>query len=181
MAEKEMGRLVTYNLNRRGFSLAELMVVVAITAILAGVSIPIFSGVLRNYQLKQVDDLKLAAKAAAVSAFYAGYDSKGKVVDITETGVCTFLYDAENSAVFVLNSNAGVQDFSNNGYASSIESYGINVTNGTDYSGQVILITFDGRYYKYKNDDPNISNRSKGTFEEPALKLKWYSAESLIK
>ena len=181
MDGRDMIRKNGHIFNQKGFSLAELMVVVAITAILVGVSIPIFSGVLRNYQLKQVDDLKLAAKAAAVSAFYAGYDSKGKEVDITETGVCTFLYDAENSAVYVLNSNAGVQDFSNNGYASSIESYGINVTNGTDYSGQVILITFDGRYYRYKNDDPNISNRSKGTFEEPALILKWYSAESLIK
>ena len=175
-----MKMMAEHKLNKRGFTLAELMIVVAITIILAGVSIPIFSGALRNYQLKQVKDQKLAAKAAAVSAFYAGYDSKGKVVDITETGVCTFLYDAENSAVYVLNFNAGVQDFSNNGYASSIEGYGISVSNGTDYSDQVILITFDGRYYKYDNSDPTISNRSKGTFEEPALKLDWYSAGSLI-
>ncbi len=176
-----MERTISYNSKRKGFTLAEVMIVVAIVAILAGVSVPLFSAALKSYQLKQVNDLETAAKAAAVSAFYSGYDSKGNEVRISDTGVCTFLYDAENSAVYVLNSSADAQDFANNGYAKSIESYGI-----SDYSGQVILITFDGRYAKFdsnkevkesiKNDPKNKINLSKGTFEEPWLVINWVPA-----
>ena len=72
-----MIRKIGNNLNRKGFTLAEVMIVVAIVAILAGVSVPLFSTALNSYRLKQVNDLEIAAKAAAVSAFYSGYDSKG--------------------------------------------------------------------------------------------------------
>ena len=176
-----MFRTVDNKLNKKGFSLAELLIVVAIVVIIAGVSIPLFSMYLKNYREKQTKDIETAAKAAAVSAFYSGYDSKGNKVKISDTGVCTFLYDAENSAVYVLNSQADAQTFSEKGYGKSIENYGIKVSNDIDHSGDVILVTFDGRYYLYKNDAADIINRSKGTFEEPALMLDWYPASSLLK
>ena len=104
----KMNNVITYKSKRKGFTLAELLIVVAITVIIAGVSIPLFATFLNKYQLKQVKDLETAAKAAAVSAFYSGYDSKGNAVKIYETGACTFLYDAENSAVYVLNYRADI-------------------------------------------------------------------------
>ena len=150
-----------------------------IVVILAGVSVPIFASIYRKNQIKHVKDQETAAKAAAVAAFYTGYDSKGNVVDITQTGVCTFLYDAENNAVYVLNSNAGVQDFANNGYSSSIDMYGLKIPQGDNHIGDVILIKFDGRYLKY-NKYTDAPNYSKGTFEEPLLSLKWEEAQTLI-
>ena len=182
-----MERAVTYNSKRRGFTLAEVLIVVAIVAILAGVSVPFFSAALKNYKLKQVKDQETAAKAAAVAAFYSGYDSKGNVVDIRDTGVCTFIYDAENSAVYVLNYEAKAQDFITAGY--DIEKYGYKVDNAIDHSDDYIIVTFDGRYCKYNDtemkesiantknyilyDSVNSINMSKGTFEEPRLILFW--------
>ena len=115
----------------------------------------------------------------SVAAFYTGYDSNNNKVDISQTGVCTFLYDAENNAVYVLNTNAGVQDFVNNGYSASIDKYGLNIPQGDNHSGEVILVKFDGRYFKYEKylDAPNYS---KGTFEEPVLTLAWKPAGSLL-
>ena len=175
----KMNNVITYKSKRKGFTLAELLIVVAITVIIAGVSIPLFATFLNKYQLKQVKDLETAAKAAAVSAFYSGYDSKGNAVKIYETGACTFLYDAENSAVYVLNYRADINDFKSNGY-SSLKNYGINLS---DYSSKVILVTFEGRYYRDPKlvSDPNgyykYPNISKGTFEEPILILEWCSTQ----
>ena len=174
-----MERVVTYNSKRSGFTLAEVLIVMGIVVILAGVSVPIFASIYRKNQIKHVKDQETAAKAAAVAAFYTGYDSKGNVVDITQTGVCTFLYDAENNAVYVLNSNAGVQDFANNGYSSSIDMYGLNIPQGDNHTRDVILIKFDGRYLKY-NKNTDAPNYSKGTFEEPLLTLEWAKAPALI-
>ena len=175
-----MGRTIVHKLSKRGFTLAELLIVVAIITILAGVSVPVFSGVYKDYQLKAVKDQESAAKAAAVVAFDTGYDSKNNKVDITQTVVCTFLYDVENQSVYVLNSYASIADFEAL-YSHSIESYGISVRQGTDYSNKVILVRFDGRYCKFGGTYFNNNNLSKGTFEEPILYLDWYETASLIK
>lgn len=176
-----MNRKTGHKLNRKGFSLGELLIVVAIISILAGISVPLFSKYLRNQQLKHVEEQELAAKSAAVTAFYAGYDSKGNKVDISQTGFCTFLYDAENGAVYVSNTSPDVASFEGS-YSNKIASYGLNIPQVKDYSEEVILVYFDGRYIK-KNPDNfyNYDNISKGTFEEPALYLDWYPADTLVK
>lgn len=173
-----MENRIIHNLNKRGFSLSELLIVVAIVVVLAAISVPAFASNMKNQQSKQVEEQELAAKAAAVAAFYSGKDSNGKTVDITENGICTFLYDEANGAVYVINSYAGVDGFTGE-YASTIERYGHNVPQLFDYSDSVILVTFDGRYYDY----PSGINApySKGTLEEPAIFLNWYSAGSLLK
>ena len=160
-----MERVVTYNSKRRGFTLAEVLIVMGIVVILAGVSVPIFASIYRKNQIKHVKDQETAAKAAAVAAFYAGHDSKNNPVDIKETGVCTFVYDEYNNSVYVLNRKAQASDFS--GY--SIESYGLKIDKTTDYSTKVILVTFDGRY----NTSNGNFNKSKGSFEEPILYIAW--------
>lgn len=175
-----MGKILSDNRNKKGFTIAELMIVVSIIAILALVSVPIFSTFIKNQREKHVAETELAAKTAAVTAFYAGFDSNGNPVDISSTGCCTFLYDAENGKVYVSNTPPDVSDFEGD-YLDKISRYGISVPNGKDHSGQVILVSFDGRYTYHKNkkytDYPNFS---KGTFEEPILSLEWEDAESLI-
>lgn len=176
-----MNRKKGHRFNRKGFSLGELLIVVAIIAILAGISVPIFTRNYRNQQIKHVEEQELAAKMAAVAAFYSGYDSKGNKVDISQTGFCTFLYDAENGAVYVSNTSPSVASFES-GYSNQIESYGLNIPQVKDYSDEVILVYFDGRYYKKSNDNYyDYDNVSKGTFEEPFLYLGWYSADALVK
>ena len=167
--DTRMGKMVYHNRDKKGFTLAELMIVAVIVIILAGISVPIFANVMKNYQTKQADDQKIAAKAAAVAAYCAGYDSKGNTVDIkNESGYCTFLYDEANNSVYVLNQIASPSEFSSNGYANSIERYGLKIPNGTDYSDQVLLVTFDARYYG--SNQPSLS---KGTVEEPIVQVNW--------
>ena len=63
-------------LNKKGFTLMEMLIVVAIIVILVCISIPVFSSQL-NSAKKATDDANLrAAKAAAVSAYYITDDSE---------------------------------------------------------------------------------------------------------
>lgn len=189
-----MERTITFYSKRRGFSLAEVLIVTAIVLILAGVSVPVFSYALRKYQLKRVQDQVFAAKSAAVAAYYTGYDSRGNKVDIFNKGFCTFLYDEANNAVYVVNYDCGVSGFMSD-YSSSIEKYGLSISNENDYSNKVILITFDGRYLNtnpsqikepsnnnWINDYENTKgiNESKGTVEEPIIKVFWAQADSSL-
>lgn len=185
-----------HNLNRKGFTLAELLIVVAIIGILAGVSIPIFSNNLKNQRMKQVKNQEAAAEAAAVAAFYVGYDSANNPVNIGENGFCVFLYDEENNSVYVLNgfpqdnSTNGnqfdstiVSKYCNSGYADSIDSYGLSIDATHDYSNQVLIVIFEGRYnssWRWINNN-KTKLYSKGTLEEPMIKVQWITADSLIK
>lgn len=77
--EKERASLETGMLkqNRKGFTLAELLVVVAIIGVLVAVSIPVFTGQLNK--AREAADManERAAKAAALVDFYGnGYDIK---------------------------------------------------------------------------------------------------------
>ena len=173
-----MNRTVAYYSKLRGFTMAEVVIVTAIVMILVGISVPIFSNVIKNHRLKQVEEQELAAKAAAVAAFYAGYDSKGNVVDITEnkSGYCTFLYDEANGAVYVVNSNCGISGFT--GYI--IENYGLKIPNGKDYSKEVILVTFDGRYHQKVTKNPPKGDESRGACQEPIITVSWVSATSIV-
>lgn len=77
--------------NKKGFTLAELLVVVAIIAILVAVSIPIFTGKLEEARKNTDLANERAAKAAAISdymqsdqesGYYKFYDAdKGTMVD----------------------------------------------------------------------------------------------------
>ncbi|MEG1067684.1 MAG: prepilin-type N-terminal cleavage/methylation domain-containing protein [Anaerovoracaceae bacterium] len=76
-------RTILYTkVNKKGFTLAELLVVVAIIAILVAVSIPIFSGKLEEAR-KNTDLANVrAAKAAAVVEYLTGeYNFKSSYYD----------------------------------------------------------------------------------------------------
>lgn len=75
--------------NKKGFTLAELLIVVAIIAVLVAISIPIFTAQLEKS--REATDLanQRAAKAAAVAAY----------LDADSTGTQTYYYDAASGAV----------------------------------------------------------------------------------
>ena len=74
--------------NRKGFTLAELLIVVAIIGVLVSISIPLFTGLLEK--AKRATDLSnmRSAKAAAVAEYL-----------LSETGTITFFYDAGSGTV----------------------------------------------------------------------------------
>ncbi len=80
-----------YN-DKQGFSLAELLIVVAIVSVLVGISVPIFNGKL--VQAKRNTDIAniRAAKVAALAEYY---------LDPTEhnSGI-TYYYDAHSGRLF---------------------------------------------------------------------------------
>jgi len=73
--------------NKKGFTLAELLIVVAIIAVLVAISVPIFTGNLKKARLATNQANARAAKAAAVSA----------VLDADSTGSTTY-YKYDSSA-----------------------------------------------------------------------------------
>ena len=77
------------NRNKKGFTLVELVIVIAVIAILAGVMIGTFAGVIsRANQSKALQEVK-----AQVDAAYVEYVADNKVVPVAvkvENGVVTF-------------------------------------------------------------------------------------------
>lgn len=101
----EMRNVLNTKLNKKGFTLAELLVVVAIIAILVAVSIPIFTGKLN--EAKESTDLanERAAKAAATVAYIEK--------DIDTTQDFSKYYDAKEG-VLQDNKPAGYGKYKNN-------------------------------------------------------------------
>ena len=93
-----MMNVMKKKLNKKGFTLAELLVVVAIIAILVAVSIPIFTSRLEASREATDQANERAAKAAAVTAYLGG--------DGTDT---TFYYDADNGVA--KDANTGIEAY----------------------------------------------------------------------
>ncbi len=79
--------------NKKGFTLAELLIVIAIIAVLIAIAIPTFSGALRNARL-QTDHANIrSAYAMVMTANMMGYlDYNGNPVDPTAAGAITTYY-----------------------------------------------------------------------------------------
>ena len=62
-------KMLNKKVNKKGFTLAELLIVIAILGILVAVSIPVFVGKLDDAKVKTDTANERAAKAAAVTEF----------------------------------------------------------------------------------------------------------------
>lgn len=89
-----MMKLMNKKLTKKGFTLAELLIVVAILAILVAVSIPIFTSQLDKAKTATDDANVRAAKAAAVTAYLTSEETAAEV----------YLYDAANGQVITTGS-----------------------------------------------------------------------------
>ena len=85
-----MMKLMNKKLTKKGFTLAELLIVVAILAILVAVSIPIFTSKLHDSQ----DATDMANARAAKGAAVAQYLTDGLTTD------AVYYYDATNGVVY---------------------------------------------------------------------------------
>ncbi|WP_130836546.1 prepilin-type N-terminal cleavage/methylation domain-containing protein [Lachnoclostridium sp. Marseille-P6806] len=83
--------------NREGFTLAELLIVVAIIGVLVAVSIPIFTAQLEK--AREATDMAnmRAAKAAAVTAYLT--EDTALAVGSAQAGAVDLYYDANNGVL----------------------------------------------------------------------------------
>jgi len=112
-------------LNKKGFTLMEMLIVVAIIVILVAISIPTFSSQLDN------------AKAATDDANFRAAKGVAEVADMTADGWKTIIgstYNAETEYVLTYDIDAGTYVVSYSG-----EAYG----SSSDHKGQVIRLTID--------------------------------------
>lgn len=87
--------------NQKGFTLAELLVVVAIIAILVAVSIPIFTGKLEEARTNTDLANERAAKAAAIADY----------IDSGQADNYAGFYDAENGVIQHTDFNNGMKGY----------------------------------------------------------------------
>ncbi|MBT9779175.1 prepilin-type N-terminal cleavage/methylation domain-containing protein [Clostridium sp. MCC353] len=83
-------RRLKERLNKKGFTLAELLIVVAIIAVLVAISVPVFNSKLeKSREATDIANMR-AAKAAAVAAYL-----NGEIGDLT----ADIYYDAEAGTI----------------------------------------------------------------------------------
>lgn len=145
-----MKKFFKKNKASKGFTLAELLIVVAIIAVLAIIAIPIFSAKLENSR-EETDIANLrSAKAAAVSQYLSGTDLDGAA--ITSTGF-TCYFDAVSGEL--VSSSTGVSGYGR-GTASEGGCEAVNLvvnpastttkeqyTKTSAVAGQIIKLTID--------------------------------------
>ena len=105
-----MFKLMHKKLNKKGFTLAELLVVVAIVAILVAIAIPIFTNSIERAQIATNKANIRSTKAAAIAMILEKWDQNDsgtgkKMRDGIETGtagwIASGIVDAEGNITFV--------------------------------------------------------------------------------
>lgn len=115
-------------LNKKGFTLAELLIVVAIIAVLVAVSVPIFNSKLEKArEATDVANMR-AAKAAAASMYLSGEIEKGE----------TYFYNASEGKLVKSDTN--------------ITGYG----QGTTSDGKTVYDGYDSKDVEYTDKIINV-------------------------
>ena len=123
-------------LNKKGFTLAELLVVVAIIGVLVAVSIPIFTSQLRKAKVA-TDLANIRAAKAAAAAQYLTSD---------ETGTVTYNYDAGAGVVYVSTDTTHSAD-KISAYGKTTDpaaADGFDAGDTTTHVGKIVTITITG-------------------------------------
>ena len=89
--------------NRKGFTLAELLIVVAIIAVLVAISIPIFHAQLRKARLAANQANGRAAFSAAEAAYLDYVAEHGSIKEYNSNyNTVTYMYDAYDKTVDIV-------------------------------------------------------------------------------
>jgi prepilin-type N-terminal cleavage/methylation domain-containing protein len=121
--------LLTKIRNRKGFTLAELLIVVAIIGVLVAISIPIFTSQLTKARRATNQANARAAYAAAAAAYLTDDSIKGGTYDI-KTGKFTTATAAPKEL-----------DAKDYGASGAIESFNVIITEGTGTTDSTISVT----------------------------------------
>ena len=181
--------------SRKAFTLAELLIVVAIIAVLVGISIPIFTAQKeKSAEATDIANMR-AAKAAAIELYYAGVDSEESAqangliwwTDKTYGNNAAGVYDVATGTIKpMIISNAKKPGYTN---VKIDQAYGVGTASdgGTefygydssvDYTGAVIQITIFPQvsentlnaYYGAGNYDSSLINQA-------CIVIEWKYAE----
>lgn len=117
-------------LNKKGFTLAELLIVVAIIAVLVVVSVPIFSSKLEKAR-EATDVANMRAAKAAAAALYLTDESSVKGTP--------YYYDADNGVL--KESKDGIKAYGQGTKTKGGISYGEYYTEETEGKGKILEIT----------------------------------------
>ena len=117
-------------LNKKGFTLAELLVVVAIIGVLVAISIPIFTSQLRKAQVATDQANARAGKAAAVAA----------ALEAQPESVSTYYYNAKTGVV-VLNDKTGIEAYGKTKDAKNTDNIeGVTSTTGENLTEKIVKV-----------------------------------------
>lgn len=105
--------------NEKGFTLAELLIVVAILAVLVAISVPIFTSKLSDAKLN-TDKANIRAAKAAASAQY-----------LSDTTIGDFWYDADNGKLVEATSGENTTNIAGYGKSTSTKKTIIGTLSGT--------------------------------------------------
>ena len=117
-------------LNKKGFTLAELLIVVAIIAVLVVVSVPIFSSKLEKAR-EAADVANMRAAKAAAAAMYLG--------DESSASKGPYYYDADNGVLE--NKEDGIDGYGQGTKTEGGVTYGDYYKDTTEWKGQIIKVT----------------------------------------
>ena len=134
-----MKKLWSKRKNKKGFTLAELLIVVAIIAVLVAVSIPVFTSQLeKSREATDVANMR-AAKAGAVTAYLsADLDTS---IWTENAGKYTAYYDAQTGLMSKTSpTNKYGKGTSTDGGTTGVEGYSAT----TAYTGQVVKVVITG-------------------------------------
>ncbi len=127
-------------LNKKGFTLAELLVVVAIIGVLVAVSIPIFTAQLRKARVATDLANERAAKAAAVAA--ALTDDSGVVASDAQSSDAVYYYDAATGTVTSVKTDAmKISAYGKTTDAKKADGLAVSSESGVNLSGKIVKVT----------------------------------------
>ena len=148
-------------LNKKGFTLAELLVVVAIIGVLVAVSIPIFTAQLRKARVATDLANERAAKAAAVAA--ALTDDTGVVATDGESSDAVYYYDAATGTVTSITNDADdIKAYGKTTDAKSSDGLAVTGDSAVNLSGKIVKVTVKS-----------------STNESAGVTVSWVTAETL--